>query len=181
MSVARLTSDAVCVRAPSYNETRLKNHIIDPYRGCRKIPQQVRDRIRNAHQQQAPPVHAAPLTVVAPAAVLPPAKRKREPDDPPALALVEPDVAAPPGAAVQLKVSVEFSVAAGGLLRAQWIVAEMIQEFHREVVVVSLVPSANDNVFNIWIGGKCVWSRGPGQPLPDFEHLRPLVRAHVVC
>lgn len=144
-----------------------------------------------------PVVHTAPAVGVVGAtggvpgvgavgAVLPPAKRKREsvPADEVALALAEPDVGvgAPTATSgVQLKVSVEFSVAAGGLLRAQWIVAEMIQEFHREVVVVSLVPSANDNIFNIWIGGKCVWSRGPGQPLPDFEHLRPLVRAHVVC
>lgn len=177
----------------AYNETRLKQHIVDSFRGCRKIPQSVRDRIRAA---DAPSMSAG---VGGGGPGLPPTKRKREsgigstgttalppvdtegPPAPGALSLgPKPEFEAAPRS-VQLRVSVEFSVSSGGLLRATWIVAEMIQEFHRDVVVVSLVPSADENTFNIWIGGKVVWSRAPGHPLPDFAHLRPLVRAHVVC
>lgn len=122
-----------------------------------------------------PPDEGAPDIASGDGELPPPPKRKRES----ITASAVPDPGCPAGA--QLRVSVEFSVIDGGLLRAQWIVAEMIQEFHRDVIVVSLVPSQSDNVFNIWIGGKIVWSRGPGQPLPDFEHLRPLVRAHVLA
>lgn len=173
-----------------YNETRLKLHITDPYRGCRKIPQAIRDRVRNADHRSNPVVHAVH-------AVLPPAKRKRE-----SVATstanglsqavsvggeVEPHSISVPLQEpsethnVQLRISVEFSVSSGALLRASWIASEMIQEFHRDVVAISLIPSATENIFNIWIGGKVAWSRGPGQPLPDYDHLRPLVRAHVVC
>ncbi len=190
----------------SYNETRLKNHIIDPYRGCRKIPEHVRERIRAAHARAGSGAAALAAVVAAtqnggivvppqvapepqtqpppPPPPPPPAKRKREPSvveelQPPPPTLIQAQTAGDTATGAQLNVSVEFSMLGGGLLRAQWIVAEIIQEFHRDVIVVSLVPTQSESVFNIWIGGKLVWSRGPGQPLPDFEHLRPLVRAHV--
>lgn len=65
----------------------------------------------------------------------------------------------------------------GTLMRATWIAAELISEFHRNIIDVGLIPRSSDNTFNIWIGGKIAWSRGVGQPLPDYDHLRPIVRA----
>lgn len=56
----------------AYNETRLKQHIVDSFRGCRKIPQSVRDRIRAA---DAPSMSAG---VGGGGPGLPPTKRKRE-------------------------------------------------------------------------------------------------------
>lgn len=76
-----------------------------------------------------------------------------------------------------MRVTVEFSMASGTLLRATWIASELLTEFHRDIGDLTLVPKSSENTFNLWIGGKIVWSRGVGQPLPDYEHLRPIVRA----
>lgn len=194
----------------AYNETRLKNHIIDPYRGCRKIPSETRERIRLAHaraaQGNAAAAAAAALAHAGQASgmqaqaqvqvhtqtqahaqaqpqaqmgdiVVPAAKRKRESvlDG----ALLPGAQASDPGG-TGLRVGVEFSLnnAMGGLLRAQWIASELVHEFHRQLVFITLQPnSGDDNVFNIWINGKVVWSRGPGTAMPDYEHIRPLIRA----
>lgn len=79
--------------------------------------------------------------------------------------------------ATHVRVAVEFSMSSGSLLRATWIAAELLSEFHRDIVDVALIPRPTQNTFNMWICGKIVWSRGVGQPLPDYEHLRPIVRA----
>lgn len=76
-----------------------------------------------------------------------------------------------------VRVAVEFSMSSGTLMRAIWIASELINEFHRDIVDVGLIPRSTENTFNIWIGGKIAWSRGVGQPLPDYDHLRPIVRA----
>ena len=76
-----------------------------------------------------------------------------------------------------VRVAVEFSMTSGTLMRATWIAQELISEFHRDIVDVGLIPRSSENTFNIWIGGKIAWSRGVGQPLPDYDHLRPMVRA----
>lgn len=74
-------------------------------------------------------------------------------------------------------IAVEFSMTNGTLMRATWIAAELLNEFHQYIRDLGLVPCASDNIFNIWIGGKIAWSRGIDQPLPDYEHLRPIIRA----
>lgn len=77
----------------------------------------------------------------------------------------------------QLKIAVEFSMTSGTMMRATWIAAELLNEFHTSITEVSLVPRPNNHIFNIWISGKMAWSRGEGQPLPDYAHLQPIVRA----
>lgn len=127
-----------------------------------------------------------------PAVQAPPPKRKREPgisgttpiQNQPSVVQVAADSDLPVGIGptsepqlTHVRVAVEFSMASGSLLRATWIAAELISEFHRDIFDVSLIPRISENTFNIWIGGKIAWSRGVGQPLPDYDHLRPIVRA----
>lgn len=122
----------------------------------------------------------------------PPPKRKREPgisgttpiQNQPSVVQVAADSDLPVGIgpasepqSTHVRVAVEFSMTSGSLLRATWIAAELISEFHRDIVHVALIPRSSENTFNIWIGGKIAWSRGVGQPLPDYDHLRPIVRA----
>lgn len=125
-----------------------------------------------------------------------PAKRKREPalsnipTTPPQQIQTNPSVTAEPDIPVNLspvaeaqpshtnvRVAVEFSMTSGGLLRATWIASELISEFHRDILDVGLIPRNAEHTFNIWIGGKIAWSRGVGQPLPDYDHLRPIIRS----
>lgn len=68
-------------------------------------------------------------------------------------------------------------MASGALLRASWLAAEIISEFHRDIFEVTLSLTSTENTFNIYIGGKVAWSRGEGQPLPDYDYLRPIFRA----
>lgn len=183
----------------SYNETRLKNHIIDPYRGCRRIPQEARDRVRNAdtsnHQTSTqPPItpsSSLPTHNTTPVTPGPPVKRKRETailtttpiQNQPIVAPADSDMlvgigsTAEPQVTNQVRVAVEFSMTNATVHRATWIAAELLTEFQRELFDVSLIPKQTDDIFNIYIGGKVAWSRVPGQPLPDYEHLRPMVRA----
>lgn len=177
-----------------YNETRLKNHIIDSNRGCRRITPEIRERVRagTGANVQAMSSSAALPTPSPPQVQAPPAKRKLEA----VLSAVTPIQNQPPvvgvGADLDLhdtqqggadtsasdvRVAVEFSMSSGSLLRATWIAAELLTEFHRDISDVALVPRSDQNTFNMWICGKIVWSRGVGQPLPDYEHLRPIVRA----
>lgn len=198
------------VHIRSYNETRLKNHITDPYRGCRKIPQESRDRIRSSDLRAQHNVAAGNVNVgvgVGVMPTLPPAKRKRSDGgglggashhnqnsaSAAAVAAVAAAVSGSDGMPLNVqmpgppdppsphvRVAVEFSMSSGSLLRATWIAAELITEFHRDLVEVGLMPSSStEDTFNIWIGGKVAWSRVPGAPLPDYDHLRPIVRAVV--
>lgn len=229
-----------------YNETRLKHHIIDQYRGCRRIPVEARERVRSADsahhsgQQQAspspspqppPPVQTIPpaSTVIATVATTPaesvllastqvptppthiphaitqqsaqltavgikrkhPAtkegfspkeSRPRKTEDSiqssPTLSIPTELVAAVSERSLPgLRVAIEFSMSSGTLLRATWIAAELISEFRSHVIDVNLIPRSAEHTFNIWIGGKIAWSRGVGQPLPDYDHLRPVVHA----
>lgn len=76
-----------------------------------------------------------------------------------------------------VRIAIEFSFPSATLMRATWIAAELIAEFRPHVVDVSLIPRSTENTFNLWIDGIIAWSRGVGQPLPDYDHLRPLLRA----
>ncbi|PXF45483.1 hypothetical protein BWQ96_04781 [Gracilariopsis chorda] len=230
-----------CENDWAFNETRLKHHITDPYRGCRRVPPEVRERIRAADAQNAgtsaaslraaaaaaatstlvqntavaatqAAIHAPLLgTHISPHQPLPPTKRKREASLtnlatptttaqqlqgahseaeigvhlPPSSEAHSPLVAAAGGSTLgtnsnnngtDVRVAVEFSMTSGGLLRATWIASELISEFHRDILDVGLIPRTSENTFNIWIGGKIAWSRGVGQPLPDYDHLRPIIR-----
>lgn len=120
---------------------------------------------------------------------LPPTKRKHEathlsvtPSLPPTATVVPMETDLPVGYSVgpdktgYIRVAVEFSMTSGALLRATWIASELISEFHRDIADVGLIPRMQDNTFNMYIGGKIAWSRGVGQPLPDYEHLRHIVR-----
>lgn len=76
-----------------------------------------------------------------------------------------------------IRIAIEFSLPSDTLMRATWIASEMITEFRPHIIDVNLIPRATEHTFNIWINGNIAWSRGVGQPLPDYDHLRPLFRA----
>lgn len=76
-----------------------------------------------------------------------------------------------------IRIAIEFSIPSATLMRATWIASELIAEFRPHIIDVNLIPRSTEHTFNLWVNGNIAWSRGVGQPLPDYDHLRPVLRA----
>ena len=67
----------------------------------------------------------------------------------------------------------------GWLLRAAWMVQELLTTFAEELDRVTLVPDSSGGRFEIRINEASAWSRDAKGRFPDVKELKQLVRDHV--
>jgi selenoprotein W-related protein len=64
------------------------------------------------------------------------------------------------------------------LLRAAWMVQEVLQTFSLEMGEVSLVPGTG-GIFEISLDGELIWERKRDGGFPDVKQLKQLVRDRI--
>lgn len=204
------TKRARCVHCHgdwAYNETRLKTHIIDPVKGCQKVPAETRNQMRRdatdgrvnptipvltqSARRRPEPVGAGSSSMSTAPPPGPPAKVdsidisahvEAQHHDSPSIRRSQPPSHVPPPPPVPLKthsihVGIEFSKD-GMMARSMWIASELLQgQFASDISQLSLHPLSGSSDFRVRINGKPVWARVPGHPAPDYETIRPILMA----
>lgn len=76
------------------------------------------------------------------------------------------------------RVEIEYCTQCRWLLRAAWMVQELLTTFESEIGGVVLVPGSG-GIFDVRIDGEPIWSRTARGRLPDIKELKQLVRDRV--
>jgi selenoprotein W-related protein len=73
------------------------------------------------------------------------------------------------------RIEIKYCTQCRWLLRAAWMVQELLTTFQDEVGEVALVPGTG-GVFEVRIGDEVIWSRKEQGRFPDIKELKQLVR-----
>lgn len=180
----------------AYNETRLKTHIIDPIKGCQKVPEDIRQRIREesadgrcvstvplsslhhhrrVEHSRGPPPFSASIPVDAMLSQHQGSSANLQPrPQSPTVHSLTPIVSKP-----SVRIGIEFCRTQALQPRALWIASELMQgQFAHRIAQLALLPVSTEGTFNVRINDKAVWTRVPGQPAPDYEAIRPIMLAY---
>lgn len=64
------------------------------------------------------------------------------------------------------------------MLRAAWLAQELLTTFAEEIGEVALQPGTG-GVFEIWVDGTLIFSRGEAGRFPEAKEVKQLVRDHI--
>jgi len=76
------------------------------------------------------------------------------------------------------RVEIEYCTQCRWLLRAGWMVQELLTTFEQELAGVTLVPGTG-GVFEVRLGGETVWSRKTEGRFPEVKELKQRIRDRV--
>ena len=76
------------------------------------------------------------------------------------------------------RIEIEYCTQCRWLLRAAWMVQELLTTFESDLERAALIPGSG-GVFEIRIDGETVWSRAAQGRFPEIKELKQLVRDRV--
>jgi selenoprotein W-related protein len=78
----------------------------------------------------------------------------------------------------QPRLEIEYCTQCRWLLRAGWIVQELLVTFEAELAEVALVPGTA-GVFEVRLDGETIWSRKARGTFPDLAELKRVIRDRI--
>jgi selenoprotein W-related protein len=78
----------------------------------------------------------------------------------------------------QPRVEIEYCTQCRWLLRAAWMMQELLTTFEKEIGEVALLPGTG-GVFEVRVGDAVIWSREKEGRFPDIKELKRAVRDQV--
>ncbi|TAM78906.1 MAG: SelT/SelW/SelH family protein [Acidobacteria bacterium] len=76
------------------------------------------------------------------------------------------------------RIEIKYCTQCRWLLRAAWMVQELLTTFQDEIGEAVLVPGMG-GVFEVRISDEMIWSREEQGRFPDIKELKQLVRDHI--
>jgi selenoprotein W-related protein len=77
------------------------------------------------------------------------------------------------------RVEIEYCTQCRWLLRAAWMAQELLSTFEAELGEVALLPGREPGIFEVRIGGSCVFSRAREGGFVEIKDLKRRVRDRV--
>ncbi len=75
-------------------------------------------------------------------------------------------------------VKIEYCTQCRWLLRAAWMMQELLTTFQDELGEVALIPGTG-GVFRIHLNGKLIWCRKTQDRFPDIKELKQIIRDEI--
>lgn len=76
-------------------------------------------------------------------------------------------------------ITIEYCPRCGWMLRAAWMVQEMLTTFQQELRSVTLVPSETGGAYKIWVDDVLIFDRQQNAGFPEIKILKQRVRDHI--
>lgn len=77
------------------------------------------------------------------------------------------------------KIEIHYCPKCRWLLRSAWLAQELLTTFEDEVGELSLIPSEQSGVFQVFAKGRLVWCRKLAGRFPEAKELKTLVRDEI--
>lgn len=74
------------------------------------------------------------------------------------------------------RVSIEYCTKCRWMIRASWMMQELLNSFEDELEEVCLKPGSVGGIFNVMLNDQLLWSRQQQGRFPDIVELKRLIR-----